>query len=120
VGGTWVWQESAVPAENADCGRDLAWDAAPLMIITQSGPNLHITLGDVERTQMSGDIRELTITAAELTTEDDAPGLQLEATVDRQVEPDVMSGRLVIEGCPEVVPFTAERQPTASPSGGNH
>ncbi len=120
IGGLWVAPELSGSLQGLTCGRELNLGDYPFLTISQSGPHLRIILGDSDLTAMSGTLDGLALTADESAPADDALALRLEATVDREAEPDVLSGRLLVENCPDSFPFTALRQPPVLNPDGTH
>jgi hypothetical protein len=59
------------------------------------------------------------ITAVQVAAHDSRSTASLQATVDRAVEPDTLSGSLTVPGCSTALAFTALRQPAAL-TGANH
>jgi hypothetical protein len=105
VGGNWyvTWD---VPLAGGCPALPDAADSASLFI-SQSGPHLVMELNGGVKTNLSGVLDELHITGM-------AAGWEtavFQAAVDRQPEPDQMSGLFAPPGCATSYAFTAVRQP---------
>ena len=121
VGGTWRIELSSQAGADASCGQPPIRSDQPVLTISQSGPHLLLTFNDPKKTSLIGEIHAMTITA-ELpghspiavadASDEDAATTYLEASVDRQAEPNRLRGVLTFTQCSlrTRLPFTALRQ----------
>jgi hypothetical protein len=122
VGGTWSAEIDEQTVDDPACGGLSSWSEPVILTISQSGPNLLLTINNQEKISMAGQIKGMKISArgavhssADVTTE-----IHLEATVDRQAEPDGLLGELTINNCLTPAPLTATRQPKSQGTQGGH
>lgn len=112
VGGVW---QIEVPAQ-AECAAEWEGIDELTLTISQSGPNLTLTLDTNPRTTLTGVITEAQVVADTTRAPADAWITHLEAALDRQPDPDQLTGSLTVSACSGAWPFTATRQPP-SPAG---
>jgi hypothetical protein len=122
VGGMWRIELSLPAAGDSACGSPFSHSEQPVLTISQSGPHLLLAFNDQAGTTLRGEIRGQTMAAESIGPgiiagangrgEETAP-THLEARVDRQAEPDRLSGVLGSAQCSSQtgIPFTAMRQP---------
>ncbi len=127
VGGAWsVEVSSQTVVDDSACGNSLIHSDQPVLSISQSGPRLLLTFNNAEKTTLAGEIHDVTITAgvgpesaptAAKASDDDVGAIHLEASLDRQTEPDRLLGALTLTECHTTAPFTAVRQQYKSDGG---
>ena len=106
VGGVWSvqWADLA-PAISACPSIAFGAESAELTV-SQSGKELLITFRDANHTTFLGRLQGLTIEARAKHN----PDLYLQATVDRQAEPDQLQGRLASSQCASATSLSGRRQ----------
>jgi hypothetical protein len=122
VGGSWQIEPATQITGEAGCST--VWESLEQLTLTisQSGPNFVLTVDTNPPVSLAGVITDtfLTATADQTGDQFSAPVTHLEATLDRQVEPDRLSGSLSVSGCSTTLPFTALRQSTSLAGAVNH
>lgn len=111
VSGTWSIDKSSLGTNASPCGALPISSDKPALTITQSGPHLQLRFNDRDSTTLTGELHEQTISTIN-TGNQSQPAIRLEASVDRQTEPDSMQGVLNFTPCPShtAVTFTAIHQ----------
>lgn len=113
VGGDWLIEVTPAAGANAICGQFLIQADRPRLTILQSGPRLVLTFNDAAKTALPGSIDDLTLTAT-------TPDIRVTTSVDRQIEPNRLHGKIAFSNCAESVPFQAVRQTAVKKSAGGH
>jgi len=111
VAGTWNIEKNSPITNDSSCSALPISSDKPVLTITQSGSHLQLMFNDTDRTTLTGELHEQTISTANTPSQgQDAIGL--EARVDRQAEPDSLQGVLTFRECPsrKAVTFTATHQ----------
>ena len=117
VGGAWIVEIAPGSATDPSCADPPIRSNRPVLTISQSGPRLALILNNGGRTNLTGEIRGVTITAGEprppeasaVNTSHPAI-IAIHAAVDRLPEPDRLRGLLTVSGCRAAVSFAATRQ----------
>lgn len=116
VGGNWTLQLTLPPGLDPACTLALPGTDSAVLEISQSGPELVLTLNDANQTTFSGQLAGLKINASSK----QEPGWQLEADVDRQPEPDRLVGTLASGSCAASIQVVGIRQPHSTSLTGQH
>jgi hypothetical protein len=103
IGGLWSLEWVNPISVPSNCQLASFEAGPPELLISQSGPEVVITLQD---TSFSGKLSELTIDARAKRN----PDLHLFASIDRQAEPDQLQGVLASDQCAAVFDFKGSRQ----------
>jgi hypothetical protein len=106
VGGVWSVQWADLAPAISACPSVAFGEKSPKLTISQSGEELLITFPDANRTTFSGRLQGFLIDAR---AKHD-PGLLLQATVDRQADPDQLQGTLTSSQCGTAINLTGLRQ----------
>lgn len=126
VDGTWRIQTDLDRLASFPCLTSLGSIKGSDVVISQSGRNLIVTLGNGSKVTGSGMIEGTRLTASVQRSEAWAGGgcgndhlLALTATVDQKAEPASFEGLLSINGCPSCTPvqFRAVRASRAGSKG---
>jgi hypothetical protein len=80
----------------------------------QSGTHLILDLNVAQEMRLKGQLEELTIVT------DQSETTVLQASVDRQSEPDRLAGTLTLPTCGKSVSFTGTRSPNTVKDAGGH
>lgn len=114
IGGTWLlqWQNDSL----ANCGNLFDSAVSPLLTISQSGTHLVLELNTLEKTSLKATFNDLTIT----TNGSGAETAVFQATVDRQSEPNQLTGTLTLPQCPTPLSLVGIRQPKQAATTGGH
>lgn len=114
VGGVWNIEKSATDPNEPPCGAVPLGSDSPALTIAQSGSHLQIVFNDANRTTLTGELREQTISTASAPSQG-ADAIQLEARVDRQTDPHSLQGSLTFAQCPSrpALTFSATHQKLA-------
>lgn len=113
VGGDWLIEATTEAGGKATCGQFLTQADQPRLTISQSGPRLVLTFNDAAKTALPGSLNDLTLTAT-------TPDISVTTSVDRQIEPNRLHGKIAFSNCAEAVPFQAVRQAAVKKSAGDH
>lgn len=116
VGGVWQIEVAA----QAECAAGWQGLEELTLTISQSGPNLVLTLDTNPRTTLAGVITEAQVVADTTRAPADGSILHLEAVLDRQPDPDHLSGSLTVSDCSTALSFMATRQSTPLLGAVNH
>ena len=125
VGGTWTVERRS---KDSLCNSSLIKSDGAVLIISQTGSHLLLTLNDEDRTTFAGEIRDATITASAARPSSDAPvdvhnlggvSIQFHAAVERGGGSDQLLGTLTFPDCPAsaVMSFSAQRQAAGATQG---
>ena len=106
VGGVWSIQWGNLASAMSACPSIAFGGESPGITISQSGKELLITFRDANHTTFLGRLQGLTIEARAKHN----PDMYLQATVDRQAEPDDLEGTLASSQCGTTVSLTGLRQ----------
>jgi hypothetical protein len=114
IGGEWRLEITPAAINDADCATLPDPAVQPSLEILQSGRYLILELNIGEAMSLRGRLDELTINSTQ-------PGTAVfQATVDRQNEPDRLSGALTLPTCQKMLAFTGIRQSHSMKDGGGH
>ena len=116
VGGRWAVQMTVPQGSLPACIPLSPGTGTRELVISQSGPVLAITFNDSRETTLSGNLEGLSIHAVSK----HEPVWQLIAEVDREVEPDQLSGTLTSDGCAVPIELMGVRQPHQTSLTGEH
>ena len=120
VGGAWLMEAPTQMLIESGCTIAPEGVEPLTLTISQSGPNLVLTLDTNPRTTLAGVITDARVVANTPRASANAWATQLEATLDRQTDPDRLSGSLTVSGCSTAISFTAIRQSTPLMGAVNH
>lgn len=110
VGGAWELDISQQVDAGA-CESALIWTEPPRLEISQSGPYISLNLNDTSNTKLEGIVEGTELSGGTTKTSASTPGVQLNANIDRQVEPDRLQISLEVRGCKEPILLVGTRLP---------
>jgi hypothetical protein len=111
IGGIWLLQPADAEVQNADCAKLFTETAVPTLLISQSGIFLQLTMNTTEKLTLTGRLTGLEVVA-------EADTAVFQATINRESEPDSLTGKLLIPPC--TLSLTGLRQPELQTAIGGH
>jgi hypothetical protein len=105
---------AASASGEASCKEVVDSAVQPTLQILQSGTHLILDLNVAQEMRLKGQLEELTIVT------DQSETAVLQASVDRQSEPDRLAGTLTLPTCGKSVSFTGTRSPNTVKDSGGH
>jgi hypothetical protein len=126
IDGLWTLRVDTAQVDSLPCARVLAAVPDKTMAITQSGRTFVLTFPSGIKLTGSGDLGGTTLRASLMSPKESPDGclggsqMSLLASVDRRVEPNLLTGTLSAANCQSCAPvgFRAERQVPAASKGG--
>jgi hypothetical protein len=116
VGGRWTLQVTKSQDSDPACDPLSSISFPPELLISQSGPELVLTINNAEKITYTGKLDGLKINARS----NHEPAWQFVAEIDRQVEPDQLSGSLRSDECAAAIELKGIRLPHQTSLTGEH